>query len=191
MLIIIFVSPNVLYLTRNCATKLIGMELIPLTRGQYAQVDDEDFQWLNSFNWSISESSKKHRTFYAARKLSIKLGEAEKGSVKIIRLHVFIYQRYFPGYTGEIDHIDNNGLNCQKHNMRKASRLQNTHNTRGNQGRLLPKGVTRHGNKFRAYICANGKGRYLGLHKTIMEAAKAYDIAAIKLFNEYASLNKL
>ena len=96
----------------------------------------------------------------------------------------------------EVDHIDHNGLNNQKENLRICNRSQNSAN-RIPSGKSKYLGVTpliRHyRNKvyyyFASEIRINKKSIYLGHFKNEIEAALAYDKAAKDLHGEYANLN--
>lgn len=92
------------------------------------------------------------------------------------------------------DHIDGNGLNNQRSNLRPSDRFQNAHN----RGKHAPtsssyKGVSWHGQtgKWRARIMDHNRPVSLGLHPDEAVAALAYDIAAKERFGEFARLNFL
>lgn len=90
----------------------------------------------------------------------------------------------------EIDHIDHNGLNCQKENMRPATHAENNANksaSRNNKSGF--KGVDWHNGKHRATIGKDGKHYHIGYFETPEEAAHAYDEAAKAIHGEFASLN--
>jgi hypothetical protein len=93
---------------------------------------------------------------------------------------------------GEIvDHINGNGLDNRRSNLRIVNFAQNAQN-RGNQrNKLTPKGVTQIKNKFRARIRVKGILIHLGYFTSKKDAAKEYDKAAIKYFGDYARLNNL
>ena len=91
----------------------------------------------------------------------------------------------------QVDHIDGNGLNNQKSNVRICTRSQNAFNRKlvsSNSGR---KGVTWHKTvgMWEAQIRKDGKNIYLGCFQDKENAATAYDIAAEKMFGEFALLN--
>ena len=157
------------------------MKQIPLTQGQFAIVDDEDYEILNKHNWC---AIKKQNTFYAMR--SDISGERKK--------NVFMH-RAILGLTKSdvlVDHKDSNGLNNQKSNIRACTPSQNSQNKRKNPRSVCQyKGVYLNfkNGKFVASIRIGGKSKSLGVYNTVESAAKAYDEAAKVHFKEFARLN--
>jgi hypothetical protein len=154
---------------------------IPLTQGQVALVDADDFPRVNALRWYAKWSNGK--TFYACRK------ERVDGKQRLVLLHRFI--------MGEpegmhIDHWNGVTLDCRKKNLRVATAADNCRN-RGRQANNTTgfKGVSlmKETGVFRADIELHGRQRYLGLFKASEEAAKAYDRAARRYFGEFARLN--
>lgn len=149
------------------------MKLIPLTKGKFAKVDDEDFDRINQFKWCITFNNGKA---YACRR---SLGRK-------IYLHWFLIREK------GVDHIDGDGLNNQKRNLRKCTQSQNLQNKIGN-GKSKLKGVWfwKSRGKYQANIQLNGKKRTIGYFDTAEDAANAYDSAAIALFGKFALTNKM
>lgn len=148
------------------------MKEIKLTQGQFAIVDDDDFDYLNQWKWYAV----KHRnTFYATR--------MEKR--KHIHMHRVIMHVCPKLIT---DHIDHNGLNNQKSNLRACTSSQNKMNVlpMSNTGYL---GVYYQGNLIRAKIRVNGNSIHIGCYPSLEQAARAYDIKAKEYFGEFANLN--
>lgn len=148
----------------------------------YAIVDDEDYEYLNGFSWSAVKKSKNKNsnfdTTYA------------KGSSGISRdksMHKMI-----TGFD-QTDHINGIGLDNRRENLRPATTSQNTANSRKPAGKYTSsyKGISWHSNegKWRACVTVNGKKISLGYFTDEIEAAKAYDRAAIQHFGEYAKTN--
>jgi hypothetical protein len=140
-------------------------------------VDDEDYKYLNQFYWTSDE----YRTVTSS------LGKTGKR---------FILARFLlnPPDDIEIDHIDGNRLNNQRSNLRFATSSQNKANRGPRKDNTSGyKGVSWHKqrNKWTARIKANDKYQYLGLFSNKIDAAKAYNKAAIKYFGDYAWLNPL
>ena len=97
----------------------IVMKEIKLTQGQVALVDDEDFERLNRFKWCALKKNKD--IFYAVTNIGGRINH------KSITMHQFI-----TGRNGT-DHIDHNGCNNQKHNLRKCNQSENNMNSRKRQ----------------------------------------------------------
>ncbi len=146
---------------------------IPLGRGLFATVDAADYEELSKYKWY----AKRHGpTTYAT---CIKDG-------RIVYMHRMIMR---PGKGLLVDHIDGNGLNNRRCNLRICTHQQNQANRgpRGGSSRFV--GVHRHGDKWHASIRCRGEYFYLGLFDDEVEAAKARDRKAYELHGEYAYLN--
>ena len=159
------------------------MKEIQLTQGQVALVDDEDFEELNKYNWSADKGK---YTFYAVR------ATFKAGKYKRYRM-----QNVISGVL-RTDHKDGNGLNNQRYNLRPASRAQNNMNTakaktsNGKPTSSPYKGVCFHKatQLCTAQIMVNGKRIHLGTFGSDhIAAAKAYDVAAVHYFGEFARIN--
>jgi len=87
-----------------------------------------------------------------------------------------------------VDHINGDGLDNRRHNLRVCDPAQNLWNAKG-RSKVTPKGVRKSGSKFSAKIMRCGVVHYLGVFSTASEAAAAYNEAALRLHGEYARLN--
>jgi hypothetical protein len=155
------------------------MREIELTRGKVALVDDEDYEWINSFNWYAQRCGGKNKRFYAARCKRI------NGKLTTILMHRQILKT--PEGL-ETDHIDGDGLNNQRKNLRACSKSQNLMNQQVQKNKKH-KGIFQSGKKWASRICLNKKSIYLGIYDTEEMAVDAYNSAAIKYFGEYARPN--
>ena len=156
-----------------------GTKLIPLTQGQFAIVDAEDYDRLSQHRWY---AQKQHGYFYATRMTS------RKGARRTLRMHREILQ----AAKGTMcDHIDHNGLNNCKSNLRLCTSSQNQQNQKARRTSSAYKGVCRRKdcNRWAAQIGFQCKRIHIGLFDDQMEAALAYDRKASELFDEFACLN--
>lgn len=156
---------------------------IALTQNQFALVDDADFKWLNQFKWYALKSCDTH---YACRKAYI------DGKKRMIAMHRIILGLTFADGK-HTDHIDGDGLNNSRSNLRVCTRQENGFNQRP-QRRITSsrfKGVSwiKREERWQAYIKYEGECKFLGYFDDEIDAAKAYDRNAQRLFGEFARLN--
>lgn len=154
------------------------MKKIKLTQNKYALIDDEDYDNISKYKW--------HAAFqcgiYYARK-SFKIN----GKWKIIPMHVYLMGQT-PKHKKCIDHIDGNGLNNQKNNLRWATTQENGQNRKMNYNNKSGfKGVVWQKNlkKWQAGTFVKGHYMYLGVYNDILKAAKAYKKYAKINFKEF------
>jgi HNH endonuclease/AP2 domain len=100
------------------------------------------------------------------------------------------------GSTAEIvDHINGNGLDNRRANLRDATKSQNQQNRKrpNKNNKSGYKGVYWHGtaSKWVAAITVESKFHGLGLYEKKEEAALAYNVAALRLYGEFAALNQI
>lgn len=159
------------------------MKRILLTRGKYALVDDEDYEWLNQWKWCAVVSCR--GIWYAER------GTHRNYTPRSIKMHRVI-MGCSHGDGKAIDHIDHNGLNNCRNNLRICTVSQNLQNSRPRKdGSSIYKGVSwlKRDRRWLSHIWMNGKQKYIGSFTDEIKAAKAYDEAAKYYFGEFACPN--
>jgi len=161
------------------APLFIIMKTIPLTQDKVALVDDEDYCKVIKLKWFAQKGS--NNNFYA-----INRGDGSHSTRRFIAMHRFIMDA--PANL-QVDHIDHNGLNNQKSNLRICTCQQNQTNKTA-FGKSKYRGVFFDEGRIRCAIKINGKYKYLkGSFKTEEEAAHAYDVLAKIHHGEFANLN--
>ena len=158
------------------------MKLIPLTKGFFAKVDDDDYERLSKFRWQVLRQNKYSKSWYARR------GDRSTGKL----ITVFMHKDVFGDYSGRMDHIDGDGLNNQKSNLRMATPVQNGMNRRLQVHTSPFKGVSfqTKNAKYKASIRIDKKDKYLGLYDSPVDAAFAYDYVASLHYSEFEMTNK-
>lgn len=90
----------------------------------------------------------------------------------------------------EVDHINHNTLDNRRENLRLCERFQNNGNRGvGRHNKSGLKGVNFDRNRWKAEISVKNKTVYLGRFKTKEDAGRAYDVAAINHFGQFARTN--
>lgn len=158
------------------------MRQIALSQDKITLVDDEDYEQLNKYKWYAHQNRGR---WYAQ---CLKQG---------VMMHNEILN---PPSNYEIDHKNGDGLDNRRSNLRICTHKQNMQNRLPNKtSSSKHKGVSwkrgriykgkQYNGKWRARIMYNDKNIHLGSFDSEIEAAKAYDEAAKKLFGEFARTN--
>lgn len=157
---------------------------VQLTRGFSTLIDAEDFNLISGYSLSV-HINPKSSIKYAMAKLKSDKNEWTKTNIS----------RLIMGVTDpelKVDHIDHNGLNNRKYNLRVCSHKENARNTtsRVNStskylGVHKPVGSRR----FTAAIRPDNKRIFLGKYLNEHDAAMAYDKAALEHYGDFANLN--
>ena len=159
---------------------------ISLTKGQFALVDDSDYESLARFNWYAMRSG---HSWYAAR-----------GGPKVCGIRtpqVLLMHRVIMGTDAALhtDHIDGNGLNNQRSNLRAVTPAQNQHNRKhkraGTSSRYRGVSWRTDTCSWAAYIHIGGRKVNLGSFKNEADAARAYNLAGVDSDAEHFAPNQL
>jgi hypothetical protein len=155
--------------------------MIALTLGQFALVDDADFPLLSVHRWNFSPRSDSGA--YATRGCRMDDGR---------RTTIYMHRQIMDApRESEVDHVDGDGLNNQRSNLRLCTKSQNIANARfktsstGYRGVYLQK---RRGD-WQAQATVDGKTVNLGTFKDPVEAAKVRDEFVGRLYGDFAILN--
>jgi hypothetical protein len=144
-------------------------------------VDDCDHEYLSQFNWYLNINKTKTKELHYVQ------GWVNK---KLVRLHRLLMN---PDKHMVVDHIDGNGLNNLRNNLRVATKSQNEANARSKtkkfKGVYFDKRKSR--KKWYAYIQKDGKMYGLKYHLTEKDAAIAYNNKAKELYGDFALLNEV
>lgn len=156
---------------------------IKLTQGFEAIVDDEDYKYLSEGSWCIQK-------YVTLNNTGIMYAKASKQG-KVVTMHRYLLK---PPQGVSIDHINGNGLDNRRQNLRLCSKQGNAANrpkdrikgaTSKFKGVYKPKKY----NKWISKITVDGKSIHLGVFEDEVAAAKAYDSAALKYFGTFAKKN--
>lgn len=170
-----------LYRLDGARTEVVGVAWreIPLTRGMVAIVDAADHAELSRHRWHYNPGG---HSGYAVR------AEYADG----VQYKVQMHRQITGAKDGElVDHINRNGLDNRRANLRVCANTQNLWNRASYIGRSKYKGVSWRANRghWKVSIQVNKKRIYLGSFTSEIEAACAYDAAAVEHYGVFAYLN--
>jgi hypothetical protein len=148
------------------------MRELHLSNNMVAWVDDEDYDNVIKKTWYGNKAS--NSTIIYAR----------CGAIFLHRFILGLKDKHI-----KCDHIDGNGLNNTKSNLRICTHSENMRNRRKQEHCSIYKGVGRVQGRWRSSIKYNGKTTHIGYFNTDYQAAVAYDIIAKSLFGAFSNLN--
>jgi len=152
---------------------------ISLTKGKFAFIDDEDWDLVKNYKWYYNNNG------YA--ETSIK---QENGKHKTTGMHRLIINNNNPKI--HIDHINHNGCDNEKYNLRLCTHQQNHMNQSSNKNstsKYMGVNWEKSRKKWKSQIGFNNKRIFVGYFINEEDAARAYDNKAKELFGEFANLN--
>ena len=157
---------------------------IPLTKGKSAVIDARDAKRVSQIKWQAAEEENTMQTCYAITTVRA------NGNRTTLRMHRFIMNAE-PGK--QVDHIDGDGLNNTRKNLRLVTPAQNCYNQHARLSNTGLLGVYRIANRkkspYRSIMQIGGKKTHLGYFDNRYEAAAAYDHAKKPVAGEYGSYN--
>ena len=160
-----------------------AFRLIRMAQPRYAKVDPADYKRLREYEWFTMKGK---NTFYARGRVAI----SKTGKEKLTSLH----QKIIEVPKGMVvDHINHDGMDNRRANLRAATRAQNIRNRKkfAKSSGSKYKGIywKKKTRKWEASITFERKKIFLGCFRNEVDTAKAYDRAARKYHGEFASLN--
>lgn len=149
---------------------------VTLSQGREAIIDAADAGAVGQFNWRVQSAGENHK--YAGR------SEMQNGQLRAVLMHRFICN---PDDGQYVDHINGNGLDNRRLNLRVCTQSQNLCNKSMQSNNSSGyKGVHLHApGKWRARISFRGAQTELGVFPTPEEAHHAYVAAARRLHGEF------
>lgn len=164
---------------------------IPLTQGQIALVDDIDADLL-TYKW-VAQYNTHTKTYYAQR--TIRIGAKRTA----LPMHRVILSRMLGReltYKDKCDHINHNTLDNRRAELRLATNSQNAanrsktkSNTSGYKGVTWRKDIKKWHSQIEVQENGKRRGKHLGYYDDVLDAAKAYDRAALEHHKQYARIN--
>jgi hypothetical protein len=156
---------------------------IYLDEGLWTIVDSQDYYRFGCFKWYLTAKDGK---FYAVRNLTV-----DNTKTKMISMHREIINAP-KGLL--VDHKNTDSLDNRRENLRLATRSQNMQNMKKKNkdkatSRFIGIWFDKSAGNWPSKITVNGKKIHLGRFHNEIDAARAYDRAAIKYRGEFARLN--
>jgi hypothetical protein len=158
---------------------------IPLQDGSFALVSRCDFESVIKHVW---RTAKNRHLVYAWRSAT-----DEDRLRGILAPNIYMHRHILePAENKQVDHVNGNGLDNRRENLRECDSVQNHGNSRHRVGKSGYRGVkpARHGSGFQARMSIKNKFFNIGHFRSAEEAAAAYDRAAIERFGEFAMTNE-
>jgi len=160
------------------------MKTIELTQSEMTIVDDSDYEELSQYKWY---ADRRADIYYAVRSIQIN----GRPTAELMHRRILGLKQ---GDRKHTDHINGNGLDNRRGNLRVCTRAQNIRNQRircdntsGYKGVYWEKGT----GKWHVQIVFNSRKIYLGLFNSLFVAALAYNAAALKYHGKFARLNEI
>lgn len=161
------------------------MKKIELSKGFVALVDDEDFDKISQYKWHYHFKPNRN-TNYARTYI---------GKIDDVYTKQYMHRMIMKPADGQaVDHIDGNGLNNQRSNLRLATTAANARNAKKRSGSTSKyKGVSWYPNRNQwvGNITINYKRIHLGYFDTETDAAKAYNKKALEINPTFSRINEL
>ena len=159
------------------------MKEIKLAHGYTAIVDDDDFERIAHNAWHIRKRKRSDGSVASVYAIRNALSADGRRTSREMHRDVMCAK-----YGQQVDHINGNGLDNRKENLRFCTSQENARNRRPALRGSTPKGVSWHKRtkKWQAQIKIAGKTIYLGVYNSEHDASAAYIKAAKRHFLDFA-----
>ena len=162
------------------------MKEIKLSNGRLVKVSDEDYDHLSQFKWHARKAHDKTETLYAVRSIPHPLGLKYKNGKtkrKTIQMHRELMS--FPENI-DVDHIDGDGLNNTRENLRLATKTQNQRNRKLTKtNKYGYNGIRKIGNKYYARLRIDGKEKCFSGYDTLEQAIEAKKLLEKQYYGDF------
>ncbi len=160
------------------------MRFLALYGGGVATVDDEDFDAVSQYRWMLHKNSpsRTRATRYVVARID----------GRRVYLHLFLWALWGRERVPIVDHHDGDGTHCTRLNLRPARVIDNNRNRgliRSNTSGYKGVNWDKQAGRWRAKIAVDGTRLHLGFFADPIEAARAYDQAALQHHGAFAVLN--
>lgn len=154
------------------------MKEIILYSGERCQVSDEDYTFVNQWTWYLTTNGYTHRTDFF------------NGQSFDIQLHLLVAERANIDSFPTIDHKDTNKLNCQRENLRTATKKDQQGNRGCNQNNKIGYRGVRYKKSHKKFEATFNR-KFIGMFKTAEEAALSWNEEAKAYYGDFAKLNEI
>lgn len=154
-----------------------GIGYVSLTQGHFAIVDEADIPLISDVIWCVKTNGKRKYAEYNT------LGT-------FVSMHRRILVPDGPG-TVQVDHINYNGLDNRRSNLRLSTAQQNSWNREETKSSSGYRGVSKEGAGWKVqFVVSPQEDLYLGIYETPEEAARVWDAKCLEVRGlEWAVLN--
>jgi hypothetical protein len=166
--------------------KTMETKKIELRNGGHVIVDSEDYEQLSAYAWRRDDHTRPNGSSvsYATR-----FTKKDNGN----HTRVYMHRQIMDTPKGTLtDHINHDGLDNRRANLRFCNHTQNQNNARPQKGRSSKwRGVTyyKKNRKFLSSLIYNKKRYYLGMNRSEGTMAMIWNAKAMELFGEFAYQN--
>jgi len=163
----------------------MGTRTITLSSGDTVFYDADDQHKIDAHTWRLEHKTSKKYVVCTTHTKMI------NGKRKTRHLYLHRVIMNLDKSSLRVDHINGNGLDNRKANLRLATQAQNCQNCIGRKGTSRYKGVSfdKSTGKWVAQIQVNKRKQHLGSFVDEIDAARRYDKAAVECFGEFAKTN--